>query len=75
MNSSIANNYYSHMNSYKLIEQEILSSVNNDLIKAKELLNSNRQYLDELFTANLYSYLFKILAGFISEIFMLYIIR
>lgn len=67
MQTPLAGTYNRHVENYKAIEREAITMAGNDLEAARELLRANESYRDELFAANLHSYLLKMLAGFTGE--------
>ena len=69
MNTSLADTYNRHRDNYLKIEKEVIAS-NQDAAKITETLNSNKQYQDELFSANLHSFILKALALFIGEMIL-----
>ena len=74
MQTPLAATYNQHVENYKAIEGEAITMAGNDLEAARELLKVNESYRDELFAANLHSYLLKILASFIAEVILFLII-
>ena len=66
MNTSLAETYNRHLVNYLKIEYQVKeNAVNAD--EVSEMLNSNQEYQDELFSANLHSFILKALALFIGE--------
>ena len=66
MNTSLAETYNRHLGNYLKIEYQMKeNAVNAD--EVSEMLNSNQEYQDELFSANLHSFILKALALFIGE--------
>ena len=66
MNTPLAETYNRHLSNYLKIEYQMKeNAVNAD--EVSEMLNSNQEYQDELFSANLHSFILKALALFIGE--------
>lgn len=66
MNTSLADTYNRHRENYLKIEMEVIAQ-NQDTTVVSEALKNNKEYQDETFSANLYSFILKALALFISE--------
>lgn len=70
--TGIAATYKNHVANYTAIEQEVLK--NSDVDKINEILLNDKVYQDEVFAANLHSYILKLLEGFIAEIILFLVI-
>ena len=66
MNTSLADTYNKHLANYLKIEYQVIDKAV-DADEVSEMLNSNQEYQDELFSANLHSFILKALALFIGE--------
>ena len=64
--------YKSHVARYQQIEQETLRDNDRELVN--EILQNDEEYQLEVFTANLHSFLLRILIGFVSELLLFLVI-
>lgn len=69
MNTSISDTYRKHLTNYLRIELEVVDKAV-DADEVSEMLNNNKQYQDEVFTANLHGFVLKVWALFISEVIL-----
>ena len=67
MQTPLAATYNQHAENCRVIEREAITVAGNDMAAVSEILKANDSYREELFAANLHSYLLKMLAGFIGE--------
>ncbi len=74
VNSSLGNIYRQHFDHYRTIEAQAIQQYDNDAASISSYLNSNEEYQNELFAANLHSFLLKGLAALISEAIVLLVI-
>ena len=74
LKTPLADAYQSHFARSQAIEQEIAAEAANDPDAAAQALRENREYLDEVFTANLHSYLLKAAACFPAELLILLLV-
>ena len=65
--SPLANVYNEHYENYRQVQQSVKERYGDDTAAINEALNADAYYRDELFAANLHSYLMKLLAGFSAE--------
>ena len=71
LKTPMADKHNNYQEKCLIIEKEVLNQADNDLNLASELLSSNQEYKELVFTRNLYAYLIKVLAIFIAEIIIL----
>ncbi len=74
LKTPLADVYHSHFDRYSAIEKETAEALGNDAEAVSAALNSNDEYKNERFAANLHSYLLKALACFIAEVIVLLIV-
>ena len=67
MQTPLASAYNTHADNCRKTEEAVLREYGNDLEKARERLNADAVYRDELFAANLHGYLLKALARGLRE--------
>ena len=72
--SPLSNVYNEHYENYRRIQKSVTEQYGGDAAAVSEALNADRYYRDELFAANLHSYLMKLLAGFTAEAAVLLIV-
>ena len=74
LKTPLADVYHSHFDRYSAIEKETAEALGNDAEAVSAALNSNDEYKNERFAANLHSYLLKALAAFLSEALILLLV-
>lgn len=71
-NTALFATYRNHVARYQQIEQEVLR--NNDRELVNEILMNDEEYQNEVFAANLHSFLIRVLIGFVGELILFLII-
>ena len=71
MRTSLADTYHAHFDRSQTIKTETAEALAGDREAVSEALGNHAEYLDEVFAANLHSYLLKALAAFAAEALVL----
>ena len=74
LNTPLANTYNQHYTKYTAIVEQVKVQYQNDAEAITAALNSNEEYKNELFAANLHGYILKAVACFGAEAVFLLII-
>ena len=74
MKLPLSDTYHAHYERCMAIQQETAAQFQNDAAAVSAALSSNYEFQNELFAANLHSYLMKALAAFLAEAVMLLLI-
>ncbi|MBO4887916.1 MAG: RDD family protein [Firmicutes bacterium] len=74
LRTPIAKTYQTHFDAAQAIQKETVEAFGNDADAVTQALSSNMEYQNELFTANIYSYVMKALAALLAEIPVLLIV-
>ena len=74
LNTPLANTYNEHYKKYTAIVEQTKAQYKDDAQAITDALNSNEEYRNELFAANLHGYILKAVACFMAEAVFLLII-
>ena len=74
MKLPLSDTYHAHYERCMAIQKETAEALQNDAEAIGSALSSNYEFQNELFAANLHSYLLKVLAAFLSEALILLLI-
>ena len=74
LNLPLADAYHGHTDNANYVQESIVKAFGDDTEAINSALKNNAYYQNERFAANLHSFLFKLLAGFIAETAVLLIV-